>query len=82
MLAMLLIAEQRVARQPGLKLLSPRDIVEILNETLSRKPEGKDALAVRINQRIERRRGAIESRYRTQRKSKPHQQKSCHVISN
>jgi SRSO17 transposase len=71
MLAMLFIAQQRVARQPGLELLSPRDIVEMLKETLPRKPEGKDALVVRINQRIERRRGAIESRFRTQRKAAP-----------
>src|SRR5271166_5809094 len=34
MLAMLFIAEQRVAHQPGLALLTPRDIVEILQETL------------------------------------------------
>ena len=69
MLAMLFIAQQRVARQPGLELLSPRDIVEMLKETLPRKPEGKEALVARINQRIERRRGAIESRFRTQRKT-------------
>jgi len=71
MLAMLFIAEQRVAQQPGLELLTPRDIVEMLKETLPRKPEGKDALIARINQRHERRRGAIESRFRTQRKSAP-----------
>src|SRR4051812_9050817 len=41
MLAMLFIAEQRAAQQPGLKLLTPRDIVEMLKETLPRKPEGK-----------------------------------------
>ncbi len=66
MLAMLFIAEQRAANQPGLALLTPRDIVEILQETLPRKPEGKDALVARINQRHERRRGAIASRFRTQ----------------
>jgi SRSO17 transposase len=71
MLAMLFIVQQRVARQPGLELLSPRDIVEMLKETLPRKPEGKDALVARINQRIEHRRAAIESRYRTQRKPEP-----------
>ncbi|MSP01422.1 MAG: hypothetical protein EXR07_10305 [Acetobacteraceae bacterium] len=71
MSAMLFIAEQRVARQPGLELLTPRDIVEMLKETLPRKPEGKDALIARINQRHERRRGAIESRFRTQRESAP-----------
>jgi SRSO17 transposase len=68
MLAMLFIAEQRVAHQPGLALLTPRDIVEMLQETLPRKPEGKDALVARINQRHERRRGAIESRFRAQRR--------------
>ena len=66
MLAMLFIAEQRVAHQPGLELLTPRDIVEMLKETLPRKPEGKDALVARIIERHERRRGAIESRFRTQ----------------
>jgi hypothetical protein len=30
MLAMLFIAEQRVAHHPGLALLTPRDIVEML----------------------------------------------------
>jgi SRSO17 transposase len=68
MLAMLFVAEQRVAHQPGLALLTPRDIVEMLKETLPRKPEGKDALVARINQRHERRRGAIASRFRTQRR--------------
>jgi SRSO17 transposase len=71
MLAMLFIAEQRVAHQPGLALLTPRDIVEMLQETLPRKPEGKDALVARINQRHERRRGAIASRFRTQRRQAP-----------
>jgi SRSO17 transposase len=67
MLAMLFIAEQRIARRPGLELLSPRDIVEMLKETLPRPPRGKEALVIRINQRHERRRGAIESRFRAQR---------------
>jgi len=40
----------------------------MLKETLPRKPEGRDALAARINQRHERRRSAIASRFRTQRK--------------
>lgn len=71
MLAMLFIAEQRVAHQPGLTLLTPRDIVEMLKETLPRKPEGKAALVERINQRHERRRGAIESRFRMQRREAP-----------
>ena len=66
MLAMLFILEQRVARQPILELLTPRDIVEMLKETLPRKPEGKEALAARINERHQRRRAAIESRFRTQ----------------
>ena len=66
MLAMLFIVEQRVAHQPGLELLTPRDIVEMLKETLPRKPEGKDALVARIIERHERRRGAIKSRFRTQ----------------
>ncbi len=71
MLAMLFIAEQRAAHQPGLELLTPRDIVEMLKETLPRKPDGREALVARINQRHARRHGAIESRYRTQHKAVP-----------
>src|SRR5690349_18360724 len=67
MLAMLFIVEQRVAHQPGLALLTPRDIVEMLKETLPRKPQGKAALVEQINQRHARRRSAIESRHRPQR---------------
>jgi SRSO17 transposase len=67
MLAMLFIAEQRVAHQPGLALLTPRDIVEMLKETLPHKPQGKAALVDQINQRHARRRSAIESRHRSQR---------------
>jgi SRSO17 transposase len=71
MLAMLFIAEQRVAHQPGLALLTPRDIVEMLRETLPRKPQGKEALVAQINQRHARRRSAIQSRYRSQCRSAP-----------
>ncbi len=71
MLAMLFIAEQRVAHQPGLALLTPRDIVEMLQETLPRKPQGKEALVDRINQRHSRRRSAIESRFHSQRRAAP-----------
>ena len=71
MLAMLFIAEQRAEHQEGLALLSPRDIVEMLKETLPRKPEGKEALIARINQRHARRRGAIEARFRGQTKPAP-----------
>ena len=61
MLAMLVIAEQRVAHQLGLELLTARDIVEML----------KEALADRINRRHQRRHSVIESRIRTQRKVAP-----------
>jgi SRSO17 transposase len=71
MLAMLFIAEQRVAHQPGLALLTPRDIVEMLKETLPRKPQGQEALVAQINQRHARRRSAIQSRYRSQRRPAP-----------
>jgi SRSO17 transposase len=71
MLAMLFIAEQRVAHQPGLALLTPRDIVEMLKETLPHKPQGKKALVDQINQRHARRRSAIQSRYRSQRRAAP-----------
>ena len=57
--------------QPGLKLPTRRDSVEMLKEILPGKAEGKDALIARINQRRQRRRGAIESRCRTQRKAVP-----------
>jgi len=66
MLAMLFILEKRVQRQPVLELLTPRDIVEMLKETLPRKPEGKEALAASINERHQRGRAAIESRFGTQ----------------
>jgi SRSO17 transposase len=68
LLAMLYIAEQRMDAPPGLELLSPRDIVEMLKETLPRKPEGKQALVARINARHKRRLAAIQSRFRTQQK--------------
>jgi hypothetical protein len=71
MLAMLFIAEQRVAHQPALALLTPRDIVEILKETLPSKPQGSQALAERINQRHARRRSAIASRLRAQTRGAP-----------
>ena len=64
LLAMLFIAEQRAAHHDEIDLLTSRDIVEILAEILPRKPEGHEALVRRINQRHERRRGAIRSRYR------------------
>jgi len=66
MLAMVFIAEQRAAHQPTLARLSPRDIVEMLKETLPRKPDGKHALAARINQRHARRQSAIKARSRAQ----------------
>jgi SRSO17 transposase len=71
MLAMLFIVEQRVAHQPGLALLTPRDIVAMLKETLPRKPQGKEALVDQINQRHARRRSAIQSHYRSQRRAAP-----------
>jgi SRSO17 transposase len=76
MLAMLFIAEQRVAHQPGLALLTPRDSVEMLKETLPRKPQGKEALVAQINQRHARRRSAIQSRYRSQRRAAPTSRKN------
>ena len=60
MVTMLFIAEQRVAHQQSLALLTPRDIVEMLKETLPHKLQGKEALVARINQRHARRRSAIE----------------------
>jgi DDE superfamily endonuclease len=69
LLAMLFIAEQRAAHHDEIDLLTSRDIVEILAEILPRKPEGHEALVRRINQRHERRRGAIRSRYRDHHRS-------------
>ena len=71
MLAMLFIAEQRAAHNPGLALLSARDIVDMLKETLPRKPQGRDALAREINERHQRRRDAIASRFRHQQGQAP-----------
>jgi hypothetical protein len=70
-LATLFIAEQCAVHQPGLALLTPRDIVEMLQETLPHKPEGKHALVARINQRLQRRRDANESRFRTPQMTMP-----------
>jgi hypothetical protein len=50
-----IIAEQRQTGNPELALLTPRDIIEILTQTLPRKPEGKQALVDRISLRHRRR---------------------------
>ena len=71
LLAMLFIAERRAVHDEEVDLLSSRDIVEILSEILPRKAEGREALVRRINQRHERRRGAIRSRYRNTRALQP-----------
>jgi hypothetical protein len=67
MLAILFIADQRLAHQPGLALLTPRDIVERLKKTPPRKPQSKAALVEQISQRHARRRSAIASCHRAQR---------------
>ena len=41
MLAMLFIPERRSAHQPGLELLTPRDIVEMLKELCRANPRGR-----------------------------------------
>jgi hypothetical protein len=51
-------------------LLSARDIVDMLKEMLPRKPEGKEAIVKRINQRHKQRRQSIESRYKKRLKEK------------
>jgi SRSO17 transposase len=71
MLAMLFIAQQRLVHNHGLDLLSPRDIVEMLKETLPRKPESREDLVRRINERHKRRRGAILSRFKATKKPQP-----------
>jgi SRSO17 transposase len=71
MLAMLFMAQQRLVHNPGLDLLSPRDIVEMLKETLPSKPESKEALVRRINERHKRRRGAIQSRFQAAKRPQP-----------
>jgi SRSO17 transposase len=82
MLAMPFIPGQRVANQPGLALLTPRDIVEMLHETLPRKPEGKAALVARINHRHDRRRGAVASRFRARSGGKRPRELAKNVPSN
>jgi hypothetical protein len=47
-------------------LLTARDIVDMLKETLPRKPEGKGALVRQINDCDQSRRDAIEPRFRNQ----------------
>lgn len=69
--AMLFIAERRVAHQPGLALLTPHAIGEMLKEMLPRKPQDKETLVAQINQRHTRRFSAIESRHRSQRRAAP-----------
>jgi hypothetical protein len=59
MLAMRFVAEQCAAHWPGLELLNPRAIVEMLKATMPGKPEGRDAQVARINQRYAGRRGAL-----------------------
>ena len=71
MLALLFITEQRAVHNPGIELLSARDIVDMLKQTLPRKPQGTDALVRQINDRHQRRRDAIASRFRTQRRQAP-----------
>jgi len=71
MLARQFAAEQYAESWPGIELLALRAIAEMLKASMPRKPTGRDALVARINRRHERRRGAIESRYRTQQKAVP-----------
>ena len=71
--------EQRAACNPGLALLSARDIVEMLKETLPRKPQGRDALARESNERHQRRRDAIASRLRHQQRQAPSQARPMSV---
>jgi hypothetical protein len=80
MLAMLFIAEQRAAQ--SLDLLSPRDIVDMLKETLPRKPEGKEALMRRINHHHRRRLGVSQSRFRAAAKSQPQSPITRVTVSN
>ena len=82
MLAMPFIAEQRVARQPRLELLPSRDIVEILKETLPRKPEGKDALLSGSTSASSAGEARLSHDTEHNGSRSRHQQKSCHVISN
>jgi hypothetical protein len=65
-MAMLFICRKRVACPLGLDPPSPRDIVGIFKETPPRKPEGGEALVARIDERREKRKGALDPRHRTQ----------------
>jgi hypothetical protein len=60
MRALRFIAQVRAEHWPGLELLALRAIVEMLKATVPGKPEGRDALVARINQRYAGRRGALK----------------------
>ena len=64
--ATLFIVEQHAACRLGFELLTPRDIVEMLKRDRAAQTERKGCARRRIIERHERRRGAIDSRFRTQ----------------
>jgi len=66
MIALMFLAKERLANRETAKLLSCRDVVEMLRHRLPRKIESNDDLVRSIAERHERRRKAMESAYRRQ----------------
>lgn len=66
MIALMFLAKERLAHRETAKLLSCRDVVEMLRHRLPRKIESDDDLVRSITERHERRRKAMDSAYRRQ----------------
>ena len=66
MIALMFLAKERLANRETAKLLSCRDVVEMLRHRLPRKIESDDDLVRSITERHERRQRAMDSAYRRQ----------------
>ena len=65
-IALMFLAKERLANRETAKLLSCRDVVEMLRHRLPAKINSEDDLVASIVERHERRRQAMESAYRRQ----------------
>lgn len=65
-IALMFLAKERLANRETAKLLSCRDVVEMLRHRLPAKIDSEDDLVASIVERHERRRQAMESAYRRQ----------------
>jgi SRSO17 transposase len=71
MMAMLFIAKQRIANHKEIDLLSPRDIVEMLAQSLPHRLINKNDLIDDIARRHHRRQSAINSRFKSKSSQTP-----------